>query len=121
MTFFAMYCSAKRIVELIFLIATSWWYIGNSIGDTYQESSLQEFGKKLLNICLSQFFLIYEFGIFITVIGMNMSTSMTLAIAFILVMVKTPSAVAEMVSDTGTSKQALAISKNIAGKIGLTK
>lgn len=119
--FFAQYCVAKRVVELIFLIASGWWYIGNSVSETHQERSIQMLFKKLLTICLSQFFMIYEWGIYYSVIGSRIGGNFILGIAFLAVMMKTPQVIEEMVADTGTSSQAMMLTKAAAKRVGLAK
>lgn len=94
---------AKRIVDLIVLIAMSWWYIAGSVGEGGQSVSLPSLWKKLLSICLSQFFLLFELGLLQT-FGILSDISLSgiiRALAWLAIITGTPTAVEGMVTSTG--------------------
>lgn len=107
---FALITTAMRVVELVFTIGMSWWYIGNSVGD-FQGRSMGALMRKLVSICLTQFIFMLEFGILCTIVmtGFFQETiiltlgKLSLTIACVFVMLGTPAAIQELVRDTGLS------------------
>lgn len=108
--FFALIAMAKQVADLLILIVTSWWYISSSIEN---EVSITLLGRKLATICFTQFMLIIEFAIYYALLNLNLPTllglpaKVMLVVAMSMILISTPLAIADMVQDTGTAKQAL--------------
>lgn len=110
---------AKRIVDLIVLIGMSWWYIGSSVSDGATNVSLSALWKKLLSICLSQFFLLFELGLLqsfniISGVGDGLN-GVIRAIAWLTVLTGTPTIVEGMTTSTGAGSDLSAVG-SAAGK-----
>lgn len=111
---FMSYSIAKLAVQMLFLIATGWWYTSSYIADKpREESSLGKFFKKLIEICLTVFFLIFELAIFVVVILGNPGSSIVLSMAFVMIMFSTPTAISDLIQQTGTAQHALQIGGGI--------
>ena len=95
---------ARRIVDLIVLIAMSWWYIGASVSDAPNQNSIGELLKKLAGICLSQFIFSFEIMLFTEMVLSHPPYNVWLLWAWIFVLLSTPTAVEEMVIGTGTQE-----------------
>lgn len=108
---------AKRIVDLIVLIGMSWYYIASSVSDGANNVSLQALWKKLLSICLSQFFLLFELGL-LQSFGILTDVSLAgiiRAIAWLAVLTGTPTIVEGMTTSTGAGSDLSAVGAS-AGK-----
>lgn len=110
---FSVIATVKRTIDLLMLITMSWWYIGSSISDQEGQTAINDLLKKLLKICMSQFFLNFELVIFIqTCLSKGISASQIfMVIAWSLVLISTPSVVEEMVGSTNTVEGAKASGK----------
>lgn len=95
---------ARRIVDLIVLIAMSWWYIGASVSDAPNQNSIGELLKKLAGICLSQFIFSFEIMLFTEMVLSHPPYNVWLLWAWVFVLLSTPTAVEEMVIGTGTQE-----------------
>ena len=104
---------ARRVIDLIFLVGMSWWYIASSVGDEQNENSLSDLWKKLLSICLTQFITTFELCMFV-VLCLEQPITITntiMAGAWVTVMMSTPTIVEEMVTSTGTAESAASKAK----------
>ena len=95
---------ARRIVDLIVLIAMSWWYIGASVSDAPNQNSIGELLKKLAGICLSQFIFSFEIMLFTEMVLSHPPYNVWLLWAWVFVLLSTPTVVEEMVIGTGTQE-----------------
>lgn len=102
---------AKRTADVVMLIAMSWYYIGASVADTGKENHLGEMFKKLLSLCISQFFFMVEVGLMIQFEGLT--SGIFWMLAWIMVLTATPTVVEEMVGSTGTTEAMAGFSKKI--------
>lgn len=120
-TFFLIIkATMSRVVDIIVLIAMSWWYIGASVADAPQQNSIGELAKKLLSICLTNFLMLFEFFLCLyTVLGHGFSlVTAIMCIVWIKVLTSTPTVVEEMVQSTGTVEEASGLVRTGASFIG---
>lgn len=111
--FFIILATLKRIIDLIVLIAMSWWYIGASVADAPQQNSIGELAKKLLSLCITNFLMLFEFFLCVyTVLGHGFSlVGALMCIVWIKVLTATPTVVEEMVQNTGTAEEAAGLGR----------
>lgn len=105
---------ARRVVDLIVLIAMSWWYIGASVSDAPNQNSMGELLKKLAGICLSQFIFSFEIMLFMEMVLSHPPYNVWLLWAWIFVLLSTPTAVEDMVIGTGTQETIGSMAKTIS-------
>lgn len=97
---------ARRTIDFVVLLGTSWYYIGASVCDAPQQNSIGELGKKLLALCLSHFIFCLEINIFIYTTLVNSTLNIWILFAWMYVLKSTPTAVQEMVISTGAQESA---------------
>ena len=113
----------RRIVDLMVLIATSWFYIGSSVADDPNENSIASLWKKLLAICLTNFLMTFEFCLWLLLVVDTTSafslTSLLASFVWMRVLLATPTAVESMVTSTNTLSNmgsSAATAGRVAGK-----
>ena len=110
------YMVAKRTFDIVFLTLMGWYYCGESISGSTNNQAFATFGRKLLSICMTQFFVITEIGIFSHY--MNFGRDFVLfdfiiMIAWITFLLGTPTFISEICHDTGASGDAMTGAKAI--------
>ena len=110
--------SFKRIIDLLMLIAMSWYYIGASVSDSPNENSLSSLWKKLFAICLTNFIMMLEFLIWVALVldGDAVFTlpSLVYSVLWLLVLTATPTVVENMVVSTNTADSAAGMAQGVA-------
>ena len=113
---FTLLATLKRIIDLMVLIATSWYYIGSSVADEPNENSIGSLWKKLLSICLTNFILLLEYCIWLALVvdkdPIFTLSSLVVSVLWLKVLTATPTAVESMIVSTNTASNA---ASNAAG------
>ena len=101
------YMVIKRTLDVVFLTLMGWFYCGESISSNPNNGAFATFGRKLLSICLTQFFVIIEIGIFSFFAANSPERSfmfnISISIAWIAFLLGTPTFIADICHDTGTA------------------
>ena len=97
----------------------SWYYCGDSISNAPNNQAFATFGRKLLSICLTQFFVILEVGLYAFFVSKGASEGiffdLAMQIAWITFLMGTPTFISEICHDTGASGDALTAAKGAKG------
>ena len=106
----AAWMVAKRTLDVVFLLLMSWFYIGDSVSNAPNNQAIATFGRKLLSICMTQFFVILEVGIYMDTINTANNAggfNLIMGVAWIMFMLGTPTFIADICHDTGTGSDAI--------------
>lgn len=95
----------RRLLDAIMLVATGWYYVGNYVTDE-DGQYLSKFLAQLGSICVTQFTVLAEFSLYFSMqasLPDSTSAQFVLAsnIAWLLLLIGTPSAIAGMFNQTG--------------------
>lgn len=113
------YMVIKRTLDVVFLTLMGWYYAGESISGAPNNQAFATFGRKLLSICMTQFFVITELGIFsffsANSADVNPFFDVAINIAWLSFLMGTPTFISEICHDTGASGEALTAAKGVKG------
>lgn len=109
----------RRLLDSIMLVATGWYYVGNYVTDENGES-LHKFLAQLGSVCVTQFTVLAEVSLYFSMqtgLPDKMDPRFLLAsnLAWLLLLIGTPSAIASMFNQTGAVSAGAKIGSHIAG------
>lgn len=114
----AAWMVAKRTLDVVFLLLMSWFYIGESVSNNPNNQAITTFGRKLLSICLTQFFVILEVGVYMNTVAHANDVGFfntLMGFAWISFMLGTPTFIADICHSTGTAEDVAAGAKFAKG------
>ena len=104
------YMVIKRTLDIVFLTLMGWFYCGESISSAPNNQAFATFGRKLLSICMTQFFVITELGIFSFFSAnspdVNVFFDIAVNLAWLSFLMGTPTFISEICHDTGAAGDA---------------
>ncbi len=109
----------RRLLDCMLMVATGWYAIGNSMTDERNES-MQGFLKKLASMALTQMTLIVELAIFEAMQFGNTGGGwfrLVANLAWILMLMGTPTAIAEMTNTTGALSGGLKVGSHLLNRV----
>ena len=109
----------RRLLDALMLVATGWYYIGNYVTDE-DGQYLSKFLAQLGSICVTQFTILAEFSLFYSMQaglpdGTGFGFVLASNLAWLLLLIGTPSAIAGMFNQTGAVAAGAKLGSHVVG------
>lgn len=109
----------RRLLDALMLVATGWYYIGNYVTDE-DGQYLSKFLAQLGSICVTQFTILAEVSLFYSMqAGLPADTNLVFVLAsnlaWLLLLIGTPSAIAGMFNQTGAVAAGAKLGSHVVG------